>query len=294
MGDERNRRNGFGPFVKGIVAAVLVTAIFAILLLLAGQFVGLSSQFVVTLSSSTEPEDSGLFDHILPIFWTSTGLTVQVVAVGTGRALALGERGDADALLVHDPIGERKFITQGFGIDLRGVMYDEFVIVGPHTDPADIRGLKDAAKAFAQIARAGVFFASRGDDSGTNRAELRLWKMAGIEPSPRDTWYRSVNGGMGRTLNIAATLNAYTLTDRATWANFSDRQHLEILSEGDPALYNPYTSILVNPAKWPQVKFGDARTWQEWLTSKPGADAIASYRINGQQVFFPLGSGTTH
>jgi tungstate transport system substrate-binding protein len=292
VGDERNGRNDFGP---GIVAAILAAAIFAILLLLASQFVGLSSQFVglssqfvVTLSSSTEPEDSGLFDHILPIFRASTGLTVQVVAVGTGRALAMGERGDADALLVHDPIGESKFITDGCGIDLRGVMYDEFVIVGPNTDPAGIRGLKDAPKAFAQIASAGVLFASRGDDSGTHRAELRLWKLAGIEPGPHDTWYRSLDRGMGPTLNIAARMNAYTLTDRATWANFNNRQHLEILTAGDPMLVNPYASILVNPAKWPQAKFSDAQTWHEWLTSKPGADAIASYRINGEQVFFPL------
>jgi tungstate transport system substrate-binding protein len=248
----------------------------------------------ITLGSGMEPEDSGLFDYILPIFRALTGLTVHVVPVGTGRALTMGERGDADALLVHDPNGEAKFIGDGFGIDLRVVMHDDFVIVGPGSDPAGIRGFKNAAKAFAQIARVGVFFASRGDDGGTHRAELRLWKMAGIEPGPRDTWYRSVNGGMGRTLNIAAALNAYTLTDRATWANFSDRRGLEILITGDPALFNPYASILVNPAKWPHVKFGDARTWHEWLTSKPGIDAIASYRINGMQVFFPLGGGTTH
>jgi tungstate transport system substrate-binding protein len=286
-GDE-NGRKGFGP---GIVAAILAAAIFAILLLLASQFVGLSNKIVATLSSSTEPEDSGLFDYILPIFRDSTGLTVQVVAVGTGRALAMGERGDADALLVHDPIGESKFMAHGYGVDLRGVMYDDFVIVGPDTDPAGIRGLKDASKAFAQIASAGVLFASRGDDSGTNRAELRLWKLAGIESGPRDTWYRSLDRGMGPTLNIAAAMNAYTLTSRATWANFNNRQHLEILTAGDPMLLNPYTSILVNPAEWPHMKFNNARTWHEWLTSKPGADAIASYRINGMQVFFPLDNG---
>jgi tungstate transport system substrate-binding protein len=248
----------------------------------------------ITLGSTMEPEDSGLFDYILPKFRTSTGLTVHVVPVGTGRALNMGERGDADALLVHDPNGEAKFIGDGFGIDLRAVMHDDFVIVGPDTDPAGIRGLKDAAKAFARIAHAGVLFASRGDDSGTYRAELRLWKLAGVEPGPRDTWYRSVDQGMGLTLNAAAALNAYTLTDRATWLNFSNRRDLEILITGDPALFNPYASILVNPAKWPHVKFGDARTWHEWLTSKPGLDAIASYRINGEQVFFPLGNGKTH
>jgi tungstate transport system substrate-binding protein len=286
MSDDRNGRNGFGP---GIVAAILAAAIFAILLLLKSQFVGLSPQFVVTLSSSTEPEDSGLFDHILPIFRASTGLTVHVIAVGTGRALAMGERGEADALLVHDPIGERKFITDGCGTDLSPVMYDDFVIVGPDTDAAGIRGLKDAAKAFAQIASSGVLFASRGDDSGTNRAELRLWKLAGIQLDPHSPWYHKLDQGAAATLNIAAAINAYALTDQATWGKFNNRQHLEILTAGDPMLLNPYASILVNPAKWPQAKFSDAQTWHKWLTSKSGADAIASYRINGEQVFFPLG-----
>jgi tungstate transport system substrate-binding protein len=253
-----------------------------------GLDTGGAQERFITLSSTTSTADSGLFDYILPVFRSASGIDVHVIAVGTGRALAIGERGEADALLVHDPIGEAKFIADGFGIDLRPVMYDDFVIVGPDTDPAGIRGLKDAAKAFAQIASAGVLFASRGDDSGTNRAELRLWKLAGIESGPRDIWYRSLEQGMGQTLNFAAGMNAYTLTDRATWAYFNNRQHLVILSAGDPALFNPYSSILENPAKWPHVKISDARIWHEWLTSKPGADAIASYRINGLQVFFPL------
>jgi tungstate transport system substrate-binding protein len=242
----------------------------------------------ITLASSIEPEASGLFDYILPIFRASTGVTVHVIAVGTGRSLAMGERGEADALLVHDPIGEAKFIAHGFGVDLCPVMYDDFVIVGPDTDPAGIRGLKDAAKAFAQIASAGVLFASRGDDSGTNRAELRLWKLAGIQLDPRSPWYHKLDQGTEATLNIAAAMNAYTLTDRATWGKFNNRQHLEILTAGDPALFNPYDSILENPAKWPQSRFSDAQTWQKWLTSKPAAEAIARYRINGEQVFFPL------
>jgi tungstate transport system substrate-binding protein len=242
----------------------------------------------ITLASTTEPQDSGLFDYLLPIFRASTGLTVHVVAVGTGRALAMGKRGEADALLVHDPIGESKFIAHGFGTDLCPVMFDDFVIVGPDTDPAGIRGLKDAAKALAQIANAGAPFASRGDDSGTNRAEHRLWKSAGIEFSSADTWYRSLNQGAGATLNVAASMNAYALTDRATWANLKNRQHLEILSAGDAVLFNPYDSILENPAKWPQAKFSDARTWHKWLISEAAARAIARYRINGEQVFFPL------
>jgi tungstate transport system substrate-binding protein len=241
----------------------------------------------ITLASTTSTQDSGLFGYILPIFKTATGIDVHVVAVGTGQALTIGERGDADALLVHDRPGEDKFVAEGYGIDRRDVMYNAFVIVGPNTDPAHIRGLKDARKALTQIADAKAPFASRGDDSGTNRMELRLWKSAGIQPDPHSGWYRDLGQGMGPTLNIAAGMNAYTLTDRATWANFKNRQHLEILTEGDPALFNPYGSILVNPAKWPKVKYEDAKIWHDWLTTKPGLDAITSYKINGEEVFFP-------
>jgi len=248
---------------------------------------GHAGERFITLSSTTSTQDSGLFDHILPIFRAATGLSVHVVAVGTGQALAIAARGDADALLVHDRVGEDKFIADGYGIDRRDVMYNDFVIVGPRADPAGIRGLQDARKALAQIAATQSLFASRGDDSGTHRMELRLWKSAGIKPDPRGGWYRDLGQGMGPTLNIAAALNAYTLTDRATWANFRNRQNLDILTEGDPALFNPYGSILVNPAKWPQVKFSDARMWHEWLTSPPGLDAITSYRINAEQLFFP-------
>src|SRR5579862_7218818 len=248
----------------------------------------------IVLSSTTSTQDSGLFEHILPIFHAATGLGVHVVAVGTGQALAIGARGDADALLVHDRIGEDKFVADGFGIDRRDVMYNDFVIVGPNTDPAHIRGLKDARRALSQIAEAKAPFASRGDDSGTNRMELRLWKSAGVQPDPHSGWYRDLGQGMGATLNIAAGMNAYTLTDRATWANFKNRQGLEILVEGDNVLLNPYGSILVNPAKWPQVKIGDARIWHEWLTSKDGLDAVTSYKINGEELFFPPLQEATH
>jgi tungstate transport system substrate-binding protein len=241
----------------------------------------------ITLASTTSTQDSGLFDYILPIFKAVTGIDVHVVAVGTGQALAIGERGDADALLVHDRPGEDKFVAEGYGIGRRDVMYNDFVIVGPDTDPAHIRGLKDARKALRQIADTRAPFASRGDDSGTNRTELRLWKFVGIQPDPNSGWYRDLGQGMGPTLNIAAGMNAYTLTDRAMWANFKNRQNLEILTEGDPALFNPYGSILVNPAKWPKVKYEDAKIWHEWLTTKPGLDAITSYKINGEEVFFP-------
>jgi tungstate transport system substrate-binding protein len=253
-------------------------------LLLAGP-VHAGERFL-TLSSTTSTRDSGLFDHIVPMFRAATGVNVHVVAVGTGQALAIAARGDADALLVHDRAGEDKFVADGFGIERRDVMYNDFVIVGPAADPAGIRGLTDARDAFARIARAGAPFASRGDDSGTNRMELRLWKLTGMSPDPRGAWYRDLGQGMGATLNIAAALNAYTLTDRATWANFKNRQSLEVLVGGDPSLFNLYGSILVNPARWPHVNFSGARLWHEWLTSRAGLDAITSYRINGEQLFF--------
>jgi tungstate transport system substrate-binding protein len=246
----------------------------------------------ITLSSTTSTQDSGLFGHVLPTFTAATGITVHVVAVGTGQALAIGARGDADALLVHDRAGEDKFVADGFGVDRRDVMYNDFVIVGPNSDPAHIRGLKNAREALQAIAQATAPFASRGDDSGTNRMELRLWKSAGIQLEPRSGWYRDLGQGMGATLNIAAAMNAYTLTDRASWANFKNRQGLAVLTEGDPALFNPYGSILVNPAKSPRVKYQDAKIWQEWLTSKAGVDAITSYRINGEQLFFPPRNAT--
>src|SRR5947209_3777646 len=244
----------------------------------------------VTLASTTSTEQSGLFDHILPIFTAESGITVRVVAVGTGQALAIGARGDADALLVHDRVGEDKFVADGNGIDRRNVMFNDFVLVGPKADPAHVRGLKDAKEALKRIASSRAAFASRGDDSGTNRLELRLWQAAEIDVKTADGgWYRELGSGMGPTLNTSAGLDAYTLADRATWANFSNRGGLEILVEGDPALFNPYGSILVNPQKFPNLKAADARRWHEWLTSTAGRAAIASYKIKGEQLFFPSG-----
>jgi tungstate transport system substrate-binding protein len=239
----------------------------------------------ITLGSATSAEDSGFFRHVLPIFRAATGLDVHVEAVGTGHALAIGAHGDVDALFVHDKAGEDKFVARGDGVDRRDVMYNDFVIVGPSSDPADIRGLKNADEAFAQIAAKGALFASRGD-GGTYRMELRLWKLAGVEPAG-ESWYRNVDQGIGATLNFAAALNAYAITDRATWANLKNKQNLEILSEGDSVLFNLYGSILVNPAKWPEVKFNEANIWQQWLTSRAGLDAITSYRIAGEELFFP-------
>lgn len=255
-------------------------------LLAAGPALG-ADRFI-TVASTTSTEQSGLFAHLLPIFQKETGIEVRVVAVGTGQALAIGRRGDADALLVHDRVAEDKFVAEGHGIDRRDVMYNDFVLIGSKADPARIAGMKDAAAAFRRIADAKALFASRGDDSGTHRMELRLWKAAGVDVKTVGRgWYRELGQGMGPTLNTAAGMDAYTLSDRATWGNFKNRQELAILVEGDPELFNPYGSILVSPAKHPSVKAADARTWHEWLTSPAGQKAIASYRINGEPLFFP-------
>lgn len=240
----------------------------------------------ITLASTTSTEQSGLFGHLLPLFRQASGVEVRVVAVGTGQALALGARGDADAVLIHDRAGEDKFVADRHGLDRRDVMFNDFVIVGPKADPAGIRGVRDAKEAFRRIGSTRAPFASRGDDSGTHRMEQRLWKAAGIE-TPNGSWYRELGQGMGPTLNTAAGLDGYTLTDRATWANFKNRQDLAILAEGDTALFNPYGSILVNPAKGPHIKAADARAWHEWLTSADGRGAIGGFRIAGEQLFFP-------
>jgi tungstate transport system substrate-binding protein len=242
----------------------------------------------ITVASTTSTEQSGLFPYLLPKFKEQTGIEVRVVAVGTGQALDIGHRGNVDALLVHDKEGELRFVASGDGIDRRDVMYNDFVIVGPKSDPAGIFGTKDAAAAFRKIADAQAPFASRGDDSGTNREELRLWQAGSINPRRAGgSWYRELGQGMGPTLNTAAAMSAYTLTDRATWAHFKNRQDLVVLVEGDPKLLNQYGSILVNPARFPHVKADLARRWHEWLTSKLGQEAIAGYQIDGQQVFFP-------
>lgn len=242
----------------------------------------------IVLASTTSTEQSGLFGHLLPLFAAKTGIEVRVVAVGTGQALAIGARGDADVLLVHDRAGEDAFIASGLGVDRRDVMHNDLVIVGPAADPAGIRGGSDAGVALVAIAAAEAPFAARGDDSGTSRAELRLWRAAGVDPmAATGDWYRETGSGMGPTLNVAAGIGAYALTDRATWASFKNRQGLTILLEGDPRLANPYGSILVSPARHPHVNAAAARIWHEWLTSPEGQRAIAAYRIAGEQVFFP-------
>ncbi len=245
----------------------------------------------ITVASTTSTENSGLFDHLLPIFKEKTGIEVRVIAQGTGQALETGRRGDADVVFVHAPAAEKAFVEEGAGVERFEVMYNDFVIVGPNSDPAGIRGVKGASEAFAKIAEAKATFASRGDDSGTHKAELRLWKEAGIDiEKTGGSWYRELGSGMGPTLNTAAQMPAYTLADRGTWISFENRGPLEILVEGDPKLFNQYGVILVNPKKHPHVKQEAGQAFIDWLVSDEGQQAIADYKLNGQQLFFPNAS----
>lgn len=239
----------------------------------------------ITLASTTSTENSGLFDAILPKFKDATGIEVRVVAVGTGQAFEIARRGDADSLLVHDTAGEQRFVENGFASERADVMYNDFVLIGPADDPANIREAESAAEAFAAIAEAKAPFTSRGDDSGTNRAELRLWKSAGVEPD--GDWYRELGSGMGPTLNTAAAMDAYVMSDRATWVAFGNPQNLTLLFEGDEVLFNQYGSLLLSEEKHPHLKHELARQWHNWLISKEGQQAIADFKVDGQQLFFP-------
>lgn len=237
----------------------------------------------ITMASTTSTEQSGLFSHLLPAFKKDTGIDIKVVAVGTGQALDMARRGDADVLFVHDQAAEEKFIAEGWGIKRYPVMYNDFVIVGPQADPAGIAG-KDVVVALKKIAIANAPFISRGDKSGTYAAELRYWKAADTE---KGTGYKACGCGMGPALNMAAASGAYALTDRGTWLNFKNRADLGILVEGDKRLFNQYGVMVVNPAKYPQVKLKDAQKFVDWVISPTGQSTIADYKINGQQLFFP-------
>ena len=246
-----------------------------------------SAQEFITVASTTSTENSGLFGHILPIFQNETGIQVRVVSQGTGQALETGRRGDADVVFVHARAQEEKFVAEGYGVQRFDVMYNDFVIVGPNDDPAGLRGAADAAAAMAAIAGAGSAFASRGDDSGTHVAEKNLWAAAGVEPA--GSWYLSTGSGMGATLNTAAQVPAYALTDRGTWLSFQNRGPLEIVFEGDPVLFNPYGIILVNPERHPHVKAEQGQAFIDWIVSDAGQTAIASFTVDGEQLFFPSG-----
>jgi tungstate transport system substrate-binding protein len=242
----------------------------------------------ITVASTTSTEQSGLFGFILPIFQKSTGIGVRVVALGTGQALDMARRGDADVVFVHDPAAERKFVAEGFGVGHRDVMYNDFILIGPKSDPAQVAGGKDITAALKKIQAAQAPFASRGDKSGTHAAELRLWKEAGIDvPAQKGPWYRETGSGMGPALNTASSMNAYILADRGTWLSFKNRGDLTILVEGDKRLFNQYGVMLVNPAKHPHVKKDLGQQFLDWIVSPDGQRAIAQYSIGGQQLFFP-------
>jgi tungstate transport system substrate-binding protein len=242
----------------------------------------------ITLASTTSTDNSGLFAYLLPVFEAESGIRVKVIAVGTGQAISLARNGDADVLLVHDRKAEVAFVESGGGLDRRDVMYNDFVIVGPRADPAGIAGMGDVVAALSSIAAARATFVSRGDDSGTHRAERRLWDAARVDVSAASgTWYRETGSGMGATLNTASAMSAYALSDRATWLSFRNRGKLEIAVQRDPRLFNQYGVIVVNPARHPHVRAPEGRAFIDWLTSVRGQAAIAEFTVEGEQLFFP-------
>jgi tungstate transport system substrate-binding protein len=245
------------------------------------------AQKSILVSSTTSTEQSGLFGHILPVFTNKTGIAVKVVAVGTGQALDIGRRGDADVVFVHDKAAEELFVSQGFSDKRQEVMFNDFVLLGPKSDPAKIAGGKDIQAALKKIADSKSAFVSRGDKSGTHAAELRYWKGAGVEVNANLPWYKETGSGMGPALNTASGMNAYILADRGTWLSFKNRGDLTILVQGDPKLFNQYGVMLVSSEKFPNVKKADGQAFINWLVSKEGQDTIASYKVGGEQLFFP-------
>ena len=241
----------------------------------------------ILVSSTTSTEQSGLFGHILPVFTNKTGIAVKVVAVGTGQALDIGRRGDADVVFVHDKAAEELFISQGFSDKRQEVMFNDFVLLGPKSDPANIAGGKDIQAALKKIADSKSTFVSRGDKSGTHAAELRYWKGAGVTVNSTLPWYKETGSGMGPALNTASGMNGYILSDRGTWLSFKNRGDLTILVQGDPKLFNQYGVMLVSPEKFPTVKKAEGQAFINWLVSKEGQDTIASYKVGGEQLFFP-------
>ncbi len=263
------------------VAVAIVTAA----LLTAGSARSADS---IIVQSTTSTANSGLYDHLLPLFEKKTGIRVNVVAVGTGQAIRNAQNCDGDVLLVHAKPAEEAFVAQGYGVKRADLMYNDFIIVGPPADPARVGGMKDAPGAVKSIAAAKATFASRGDNSGTHKKEIRLWKASGVDPtSASGTWYREMGSGMGATLNAGVGMGAYVLTDRATWISFKNKGDFKILVEGDDQLFNQYGVILVNPAKCPSVKARAGQAFIDWLLGPEGQGAIADYALGGKQLFFP-------
>ena len=268
-------------------SAVGSAALLAFGLFMGSGPVASQAQKSILVSSTTSTEQSGLFGHILPVFTNKTGIAVKVVAVGTGQALDIGRRGDADVVFVHDTAAEELFVSQGFSDKRQEVMFNDFVLLGPKSDPAKIAGGKDIQAALMKIADSKSAFVSRGDKSGTHAAELRYWKGAGVEVNANLPWYKETGSGMGPALNTASGMNAYILADRGTWLSFKNRGDLTILVQGDPKLFNQYGVMLVSSEKFPNVKKADGQAFINWLISKEGQDTIASYKVGGEQLFFP-------
>ncbi|MEI2387657.1 substrate-binding domain-containing protein [Breoghania sp. JC706] len=268
----------------GLAATALVTFGLTASSLAADKF--------ITVQSTTSTQNSGLFEYMLPIFEKKTGIEVRVVAVGTGQAIKNATNGDGDVLFVHAKPAEEKFVASGQGVSRADVMYNDFIIVGPPSDPAGVDGSKDVVAALKKIAETRSIFVSRGDDSGTNKKEIALWKQTGIDPAAASgDWYRETGSGMGATLNVGTSMGGYILTDRATWISYGKKGDYKIAVEGDPQLFNQYGIILVNPEKHPNVKAKLGQQFIDWVLSSEGQKVIASYKVDGQQLFYPNAKG---
>lgn len=245
----------------------------------------------ITVASTTSTENSGLYDYLLPAFTEETQIEVRVVAVGTGQAIRIASSGDADVLLVHHRPSEENFVEQGYGVKRFDVMYNDFVIIGPNSDPAGVRGMNDVSEALNKIYKQQRIFVSRGDDSGTHKKELSLWNDVGIDPTTfNSNWYRESGSGMGATLNVANGMGGYVMSDRSTWLNFENKGDLELLVQGDPRMFNYYGVILVNPERFPHIKAELGQQFIDWILSKQGQSVIGEYKIHGRQAFFPNAS----
>jgi len=267
-------------FLLRAVSAIVLTSLF-----------GLSTMAVaaprILVQSTTSTQNSGFYDYILPIFKKETGLDVAVVAVGTGQAIKNAMNGDADVLLVHAKAAEEKFVAQGYGLNRFDLMYNDFVLIGPKSDPDGLAKATSPTDAFQRLAKGRAGFISRGDDSGTNKKERALWAEAGLDPTSADSWYHEVGTGMGATIRTAIELRAYTLTDRATWIAYQNKMDAVILYQGDPALFNQYGIISINPVRFPKANVVDGKVFIDWLMSAHGQSLIAAYKVDGQQLFFP-------
>jgi len=266
--------------LQKIIAALAIVSLSVVF-----QSASAAANETLKLATTTSTQNSGLLGKILPTFENETGIKVKVIAVGTGKALKLGENGDVDVVLVHARPAENAFMKAGNGVNRRDVMYNDFVLVGPPSDPAGIKGMKDVTKAFEAIAKSHSTFVSRGDDSGTNKKEMRIWKAAGIDPNGK--WYRAAGQGMGKVLTISGEMNAYTLTDRGTWLAYKSKLPLKILMQGDKRMFNPYGVMAVNPNKYKDVNYMGAMKFIAWLTSVEGQHMIRDYRIHNKQLFTP-------